>query len=64
MDLWNAHKIIGFFIGNNPSVAIQNFPLAKELLSREEWCGRGVNFITRYLRSDSGVNKVGWRQIM
>merc|ERR1719153_267739 len=57
MELWNAHNIIGFFIGNHPTVGIQNFQLAKELLNKEEWCGRGVNFITRYLRSDSGVNK-------
>ena len=63
MDLWNSHNIIGFFIGNNPAVRIQDFHLAKELLNREEWCGRGVNLITRYLRSDSGVNKVWLQQI-
>ena len=25
---------------------------------REEWCGRGKTVISRYLRSDSGKNKV------
>ena len=25
---------------------------------REEWCGRGKTIISRYLRSDSGKNKV------
>ena len=33
--------------------------VARELLSREEWCGRGHNIITRYFRSDNGVTKVG-----
>ena len=33
--------------------------MARELLSREEWCGRGHNIITRYFRSDNGVTKVG-----
>ena len=31
----------------------------RELLSKEEWCGRGHNIITRYFRSDNGVTKVG-----
>ena len=40
------------------SSSIQDFQLAKELLSREEWCGRGLSIISRYFRSDNGVNKV------
>ena len=59
MSLWRKYKIIGHFIGNTPAVTIQDFQLAKELLSREEWCGRGQSLIERYLRSDSGVCKVG-----
>ena len=58
MSLWRKHKIIGHFIGNTPAVTIQDFQLARELLSREEWCGRGQSVIERYLRSDSGVCKV------
>ena len=57
--LWRKHKIMGHFIGNTPAVTIQDFQLARELLSREEWCGRGHNIITRYFRSDNGVTKVG-----
>ena len=58
MWLWRKYKIIGHFIGNTPAVTIQDFQLAKELMSREEWCGRGQSLIERYLRSDSGVCKV------
>ena len=68
MSLWRRYKIIGHFIGNTPAVTIQDFQLAKELLSREEWCGRGQSIIERYLRSDTGVCKVsqggeGWREL-
>ena len=56
--LWRKHKIMGHFIGNTPAVTIQDFQLARELLSREEWCGRGQSLVERYLRSDSGVCKV------
>ena len=56
--LWRRHKIMGHFIGNTPAVTIQDFQLARELLSREEWCGRGQSLVERYLRSDSGVCKV------
>lgn len=31
--------------------------MARELFSREEWCGRGLSIISRYFRSDNGVNK-------
>ena len=58
MWLWRKYKIVGHFIGNTPAVTIQDFQLAKDLLSREEWCGRGQSIIERYLRSDSGVCKV------
>ena len=58
MDMWKTHNVAGSFIGAHPTVSIHNFELAKELLNKEEWCGRGVNVITRYLRSDSGINKV------
>jgi len=57
MDLWKSHTVVGSYIGNHPTISIHNFHLAKELFNREEYCGRGVNFITRYLRSDSGINK-------
>ena len=58
-ELWKSHKLVGYFIGNRPAVTVQNFQLAKELFSKDEWCGRGSNIITRYFRSDSGINKVG-----
>ena len=58
MDLWKSYTVIGSYIGNHPTISIHNFNLAKELFNKEEYCGRGVNFITRYLRSDSGINKV------
>ena len=58
MELWKIHNIMGFYFGNHPSVLLQNFQLAKELLNKEEWCGRGKNIITQYLRSDNGINKV------
>ena len=51
-------NIVGLFIFNYPAIMIQNFKLAKELLNREEWCGRHSNIISKYLRSDSGKNKV------
>ena len=50
-------NIVGMFLSNSPTVMIQNFKLAKELMSREEWCGRPTSIITKYLRSDSGKNK-------
>ena len=58
MDSWTTHNIVGQYIGNHPTIAIQNFELAKELFNKDEWCGRGVNLITRFMRSDSGTNKV------
>ena len=51
-------SIVGMFIANYPTVMIQNFKLAKDLMNREEWFGRHSNIISRYLRSDSGKNKV------
>ena len=51
-------NIVGIFVANYPTVMIQNFKLAKDLLNREEWCGRHSNIISQYLRSDSGKNKV------
>jgi len=50
-------NIVGIFVANYPTVMIQNFKLAKDLLNREEWCGRHSNIISQYLRSDSGKNK-------
>ena len=58
MGLWKTQKVMGHFMGTNPAVTIQDFQMAKDLFNKEEWCGRGVNIITRYFRSDSGVNKV------
>ena len=46
-------NIVGIFVANYPTVMIQNFKLAKDLLNREEWCGRHSNIISQYLRSDS-----------
>ena len=62
MHLWKKHKIMGHFIGNHPVVTIQDFHLAKELLNKEEWCGRGTSIIARYFRSHHGVSKVGAAQ--
>jgi len=50
-------KLIGFFIGNTPAVAITDFSLAKELFNRAEWCGRHNSIVSRYFRSDSGKSK-------
>ena len=58
LGLWKAHKIMGHFIGSAPAVTIQDFPMAKELFNKDEWCGRGQSIISRYFRSDNGVNKV------
>ena len=58
LHLWRTHKLMGHFIGNRPAVTIQNFSLAKDLFSKDEWCGRGLSIISRYFRSDSGINKV------
>ena len=55
---WKTHRLLGHFIGNRPAVTVQNFQLAKELFSKDEWCGRGLSIISRYFRSDSGINKV------
>ena len=52
-----SSSIIGMFIANYPTVMIQNFKLAKDLMNREECCGRHSNIISRYLGSDSGKNK-------
>ena len=57
LQVWKS-RIVGSYIGNHPTISIHDFQLAKELFNKEEYCGRGVNFITRYLRSDSGINKV------
>jgi len=57
MEIFKGHKVTGSFVGNFPLVEIHDFELAKDLMSREEWCGRGTNLITRYLRSDNGINK-------
>lgn len=56
--MWKSSKLMGHFIGNRPAVTIQDFHLAKELLNKDEWCGRGLSIISRYFRSDSGINKV------
>ena len=58
VGFWKSHKLLGHFIGNRPAVTVQNFQLAKELFSKDEWCGRGLSIISRYFRSDSGINKV------
>ena len=58
LHLWRTHKLMGHFIGNRPAVTIQNFSMAKDLFSKDEWCGRGLSIISRYFRSDSGINKV------
>ena len=50
-------NIVGMFMASYPTVLIQNFKLAKELFSRDEWCGRPSSIISRYLRADSGKNK-------
>jgi len=57
MEYWKTHKVLGMFIGSWPTVQLQDFKMAKDLFSREEWCGRGQGFMTRYLRSDSGRNR-------
>merc|ERR1719167_526270 len=49
--------IKGLFVANFPTVMIENFHLAKELLSKDEWCGRHTSYVSKYLRSDSGKNK-------
>ena len=56
--LWKTHKIMGHYIGNCPAVTIQDFHLAKDLFNKEEWCGRNLSIVARYLRSDNGINKV------
>ena len=48
----------GLFVANFPTVMIENFHLAKELLCKDEWCGRHTSYVSEYLRSDSGKNKV------
>ena len=58
LHLWRTHKLMGHFIGNRPAVTIQDFSLARDLFSKDEWCGRGLSIISRYFRSDSGINKV------
>ena len=35
----------------------ESLPLARTLLSREEWCGRHNNFVTKYLYADTGQIK-------
>merc|ERR1719397_1762811 len=57
MEYWKTHKVLGMFIGSVPTVQLQDFKMAKDLFNREEWCGRGQGFMTRYLRSDSGRNR-------
>ena len=46
---------------NNPKI-LNNYLIFTEDdnhdVFREEWCGRGKTIISRYLRSDSGKNKV------
>ena len=58
LHLWKTHKMMGHFIGDRPAVTIQDFYLAKDLFNKEEWCGRGLSLVSRYLRSDNGINKV------
>ena len=58
LGLWKAHKIMGHFIGSERAVTVQDFQMAKELFNKEEWCGRGQGIISRYFRSDNGINKV------
>ena len=60
MAIWKSYNcnVVGSYVGNYPAVGIHNFNLAKELLNKDEWCGRAVNIITRYLRADNGANKV------
>jgi len=48
---------MGHFIGSHPAVTIQDFQMAKDLFNKEEWCGRGLSIISRYFRSDNGINK-------
>merc|ERR1719232_101786 len=55
--MWKTHKMMGHFIGDRPAVTIQDFHLAKDLFNKDEWCGRGLSLVSRYLRSDSGINK-------
>ena len=64
LGLWKAHKIMGHFIGSHPAVTIQDFQMAKDLFNKEEWCGRGLSIISRYFRSDNGINKVGARPVI
>jgi len=56
-ELWRNYKVLGFFMGNRPSVQINDFALAKDLFNREEWCGRNNTFVSLYLRADSGKSK-------
>ena len=61
-EFWH-YRVLGHFVGNWPTVTIQDFALARELFAREEWCGRLNTLVCRYLRSDKGKNRVrSWRQ--
>jgi hypothetical protein len=44
-----ASSIVGMFIPNYPTVMIQNFKLAKDLMNQEEWCVRHSNITSRFL---------------
>ena len=57
-EYWH-HRVLGHFLGNWPTVTIQDFTLARELFAREEWSGRGNSLVSLYLRSDKGKSKVG-----
>ena len=59
-----SQKVVGSFFGNYPTTTIHDFHTAKELLNREEWCGRPQNFITKYLRADNGMNKVDREKLL
>ena len=53
-----VYEVIIVNIGSDPAVTIQDFQMAKDLFNKEEWCGRGQGIISRYFRSDNGINKV------
>jgi len=42
------------WLGSKPMVVIQNFDLAKDLFSRDEFCGRPPNFHDKYIRGKNG----------
>lgn len=42
------------WIGYRPLVVIQNYNLAKDLFSREEYCGRTLDYFEKYIRGDHG----------